>query len=437
MNHARSEKAAFALQNVRLLRAAFCLAEKVGAGVGGGALLQRTVPPRAVGTVSGPAMEQFPSDRQGALQRLEEFAQTGAAAYARTRNFVQPGHGNVSRLSAALRHRLIAEEEVMAAVLDAHRVPAVEKFVQEVVWRTYWKGWMEQHPGVWTDYVRSALEPVPAARAHGVMNVFTEELRATGYMHNHARMWWAAWWCHQQGLPWAAGASFFFDHLLDADAASNTLGWRWVAGLQTPGKAYLARRDNLAKYWPDHGSLEGMDDGVRPRIPTETADRSRTALPEYAEVPSGLNGPVGLLGHGDDLSLENTPLGALLPAVVALVNPPDDTDGEAKRAWRARAMDDAAKRWSAHYGVEVLRLASWDDVRDWTTRTRCETLVLMAPFVGPDADAWRPVRQALQTAGLEVIECRRSWDQRFFPMARSGFFPFWHKAKAALSKQSR
>ena len=81
-------------------------------------------------------MEDFPSDRQAALQRLEEFVRTGAAEYARTRNFVKAGNGNVSRLSAALRHRLISEEEVLAAVLTAHRFPAVEKFVQEVVWRT-------------------------------------------------------------------------------------------------------------------------------------------------------------------------------------------------------------------------------------------------------------------------------------------------------------
>lgn len=383
------------------------------------------------------AMEAFPSSRQAALQRLEEFVHTGAADYARTRNFVKAGQGNVSRLSAALRHRLIGEEEVVAAVLAAHRFSAVEKFVQEVVWRTYWKGWLEQRPGVWGDYVRLAAEPAPEVPADVTMGVFTEELRATGYLHNHARMWWAAWWCHQQGLPWAAGARFFFDHLLDADAASNTLGWRWVAGLQTPGKTYLARRDNLAKYWEDHGSLEGIDDGVRARIPTETADRSRVALSEYPEAPADMKGRIALLGHPDDLSLEHTPLGAVRPTVVALVDQPGDTDSEAKRAWRDLAVDDAANRWMAHYGCEVARLPRWDDVPRWAQECECETLVLMAPFVGPDADAWRPVRQDLRSRGLEVIECRRAWDQRLFPAARAGFFPFWHKGRAALAKPGR
>ena len=381
------------------------------------------------------AIDCFPSNRQAALQRLEEFVHTGAADYARTRNFVRTGHGNVSRLSAALRHRLISEEEVLSAVLAAHRFPAVEKFVQEVVWRTYWKGWLEQHPGVWTDYVALAAKPAPDVPADGAMRSFKDELRSTGYLHNHARMWWAAWWCHQQGLPWAAGARFFFDHLLDADAASNTLGWRWVAGLQTPGKAYLARRDNLAKYWPDHVALETIDDSVRARIPAETADRSRGGITEYAEAPPALDGPVLLLGHADDLSIETTRLGHLRPAAIALVDQPGVTDGEAKQTWRRGALDDAATRWVRHYGQPVERLPRWDEVKTWAARAGSGHIVLMAPFIGPDADAWRPAHQALRESGVEVTECRRAWDQRLFPAARAGFFPFWHKVRPLLSKR--
>jgi len=47
------------------------------------------------------------------------------------------------------------------------------------------------------------------------------------------------------GLPWQIGADFFPRHLLDGDAASNTLGWRWVAGLHTLGKVYAARSENI------------------------------------------------------------------------------------------------------------------------------------------------------------------------------------------------
>jgi deoxyribodipyrimidine photo-lyase len=387
-------------------------------------------------------MESFPSSRQAALQRLAEFVAGGTADYARTRNFVRSGHGNVSRLSAAVRHRLISEEEVLTAVLAAHRFSAVEKFVQEVVWRTYWKGWLEHHPGVWADYVRqaaagpaTAAELAAAAPTGGAIQRCTGELRATGYLHNHARMWWAAWWCHQQGLPWAAGARFFFDHLLDADAASNTLGWRWVAGLQTPGKAYLARRDNVAKYWEEHGSLDALDDSAGARIPAETANRSRVDVPEYAEAPPPLDRPVLLLGHADDLSIETTPLGGLRPATIALIDQAGENDGEAKQAWRRRAIDDAANRWSQHYGQPVERLSRWDAVSTWAVRAGGGHLVMMAPFVGPDADAWSPQHRALQEAGIEVTACRRAWDQRLFPAARAGFFPFWHKVRPLLSKR--
>jgi deoxyribodipyrimidine photo-lyase len=428
---------------MRRLRASVRVAKEVGEGLGTGSLLQRALPPHAAGALNFP-MELFPSERQGALQRLEEFVQSAAAAYPRTRNFVKAGHGNVSRLSAALRHRLVSEEEVIDAVLAAHRFSAVEKFVQEVAWRTYWKGWLEQRPGVWTDYLRQASSPGPdgaadilgAAASAGAMSRFTEELRATGYMHNHARMWWAAWWCHQHGLPWAAGARFFFDHLIDADAASNTLGWRWVAGLQTPGKTYITRRDNLHKYWEGVESLEGIEDHVRARIPAETADRSRHPLPDYPEVPPVPAGAVALLGHADDLSIETTPLGTVRPGAVALIGQHAETDSPVKRAWRSRAMEDASARWAAHYAKGVSRLPRWEALPAWLGENGCGTVVLMAPFVGPDADAWHPVRQILRDKGIHVAECRRAWDQRLFPAARAGFFPFWHKARPALSAEN-
>ena len=96
--------------------------------------------------------------------------------------------------------------------------------------------------------------------------------------------------------------------------------------------------------------------------------------------------------------------------------------------------DDAAERWGNHYGVCVERLARWEEVAAWCTRHGCETLVLMAPFVGPDDDSWQPVRRTLSGSGVKVVACRRSWDRQLFPAARAGFFPFWHKTRSWLGK---
>ena len=73
-------------------------------------------------------------------------------------------------------------------------------------------------------------------------------LKKFNYLHNHTRMWFASIWIFTLNLPWQLGAEFFMKHLFDGDAASNTLGWRWVAGIQTQGKNYLATEWNIKKF---------------------------------------------------------------------------------------------------------------------------------------------------------------------------------------------
>jgi deoxyribodipyrimidine photolyase len=158
---------------------------------------------------------------------------------------------------------MLLESEVVASVRANWAFPAVEKFVQEVYWRTYWKGWLEQRPAAWTRWteavprLREGLsgqqQSAWAAACAGQTGIagfddWARELVATGYLHNHARMWFASIWIFTLRLPWELGAAFFYEHLLDGDAASNTLSWRWVAGLQTAGKTYVARADNIAHY---------------------------------------------------------------------------------------------------------------------------------------------------------------------------------------------
>ena len=201
--------------------------------------------------------------RTQALTRLQRFLPLAGRDYGARRNFdcPQQGHPHVSTLSPYIRHRLITEAEVLEAVLARHSLMAAEKFVQEVFWRSYWKGWLELRPSVWHDYRagldRALTDPALAdrlARAEGAQtgidcfDAWMAELTATGYLHNHARMWAASIWIFTLRLPWEAGADLFLRHLLDGDPASNTLSWRWVAGLQTPGKHYVATADDIARY---------------------------------------------------------------------------------------------------------------------------------------------------------------------------------------------
>ena len=200
--------------------------------------------------------------RDEALSRLENFSNNNLGKYTANRNF-DPGpenRNNTSLLSQYISHRIIDEQETIRAAYQKFPFKKIEKFVQEVFWRTYWKGWLEMRPQVWDDYnqdlnnLQNELnssnykEAIEGNTKIPCFNDWVLELKEFGYLHNHARMWFASIWIFTLGLPWQLGADFFLKHLLDGDPASNTLGWRWVAGLHTKGKHYLASEWNINKF---------------------------------------------------------------------------------------------------------------------------------------------------------------------------------------------
>ncbi|MCH8466922.1 MAG: deoxyribodipyrimidine photolyase, partial [Roseinatronobacter sp.] len=224
--------------------------------------------------------------RQAGMARLAEFTPRMGRAYANGRNYDYgpDRHKDVSGLSPYLRRRLVLEQEAVAAAIAAHGMEGAEKFIQEVIWRGYFKGWLERRPTVWASYRDGLLHDLVAlerdralrraiaqaeAGSSGIacFDAWAEELVETGYLHNHARMWFASIWVFTLGLPWRLGADFFQRHLRDGDPASNTLGWRWVVGLHTRGKAYAAQGWNIAQF---------------------TGQRFAPAPGELAEVTSGL-----------------------------------------------------------------------------------------------------------------------------------------------------
>ena len=202
---------------------------------------------------------KFEISRDGALKQLDTFINSELANYSFKRNFdLGPkDKSNVSCLSPYISHRLITEYEVAKTVLAKFPYQKVEKYIQEIFWRVYWKGWLELRPQVWTDFIEDLKglkeddnykKAINGETQIECFNDWVKELKENNYLHNHTRMWFASIWIFTLNLPWQKGAEFFMKHLYDGDAASNTLSWRWVAGLQTKGKHYVAQSWNISKF---------------------------------------------------------------------------------------------------------------------------------------------------------------------------------------------
>ena len=202
---------------------------------------------------------KFETSRKEALDQLNSFIENDILNYSSKRSFDYGVNNrkNVSCLSPYITHRLITEYETAKKVLAKHSFQKVDKYIQEVFWRVYWKGWLEMRPQVWTDFVEDLktieedtnyIKAIDGETEIKCFNDWVKELKEFNYLHNHTRMLFASIWIFTLGLPWQKGAEFFMKHLFDGDAASNTLSWRWVAGIQTKGKHYLAQAWNINKF---------------------------------------------------------------------------------------------------------------------------------------------------------------------------------------------
>jgi len=208
-------------------------------------------------------MIQFHPSRTHALEQMQSFVENHLGLYARDRNFDfgPDKRTNTSCLSPYVSHGILNENEIIKTSLKQYSYTKIEKFIQEVLWRTYWKGWLERRPSVWKDFVNDLKylkvdyesDKNLKAAVNGntdieCFNDWVQELKDTGYLHNHTRMWFSSIWIFTLELPWQLGAEFFMRYLKDGDPASNTLSWRWTAGVQTKGKNYVAQEWNIKKF---------------------------------------------------------------------------------------------------------------------------------------------------------------------------------------------
>ena len=253
---------------------------------------------------------QFEISRDGALKKLDNFINAELPNYNFKRNFdLGPeDKSNVSCLSPYISHRLITEYEVAKIVLAKFPYQKVEKYIQEIFWRVYWKGWLELRPQVWSDFTEDLKvlkeddnykKAINGETQIKCFNDWVNELKKNNYLHNHTRMWFASIWIFTLNLPWQKGAEFFMKHLFDGDAASNTLSWRWVAGLQTKGKHYVAQAWNISKFTNNKYQNVKLNENALPL----TDNREYKLSPINLDYDDNAN--ENLLVFENELNLEN------------------------------------------------------------------------------------------------------------------------------------
>ncbi|GAB1544643.1 FAD-binding domain-containing protein [Scytonema sp. NUACC21] len=188
-----------------------------------------------------------------ALQKVDP------ARYGKTRNFFT---GAVTRLSPYLRYGVLSLREVRDYALEKVRnQDDATKLVNELGWRDYWQRlYAKLGDGIWKDqeeyktgytvaeYAPELPDDIKEGNTGRVcIDSFSRDLRETGYLHNHGRMWMAAYMVHWRRIRWQAGAKWFLEHLLDGDPASNNMSWQWVASTFSH-KPYFFNRENLERY---------------------------------------------------------------------------------------------------------------------------------------------------------------------------------------------
>jgi len=379
-----------------------------------------------------PNFSDFPSTRESAKARLIDFEKT-ASRYSRDRNYVVPRHTNVSRLSPAIRHRLITEKEVAQYIMHRYAFSTVEKFLQEVYWGRYWKSWLALRPAIWQEYLQdlsnmktcdTARQVMSGESEVMVMNDFARELIEAGYLHNHARMWFAGYWIHKMELPWQLGADFFYSHLLDADPAANTLSWRWVAGLQTRGKTYLARKSNIEKYLhPD--LLKGRGKGLDQLVGYQSVKPANFIYPEIQQQELSVLAPdlsvkSGFWMHLDDLSVSVTCKDVFLSD--------DPQRSDLKSMWVKQALDDVESRLREH----CIKRAPTCDLVSWAEKNRLKQVIAYHPEIGEFHDKLETLKKGLQQVNIDLVLIRREEDLESNSLATAGFFGFWKKIEPSV-----
>ena len=365
----------------------------------------------------------FEASRAKALNQLNNFVENNLGEYSKLRNFDfgPEKRSNISCLSPYITHGIINEQEVIQKALSKFSFSKNEKFIQEVLWRTYWKGWLELRPNVWADYLielnqiknefRNNKDYIAAIEGNTKIDCFNEwvnELKKNNYLHNHPRMWFASIWIFTLELPWQLGAEFFMQHLYDGDAASNTLGWRWVAGVQTQGKHYLASEWNIKKFTNNRFKNIKLNENAPPKV----SEKSYQIIKQDFNNPQKIENK-NLLIFENNLSFEITDFKENNFKKIYLVSNKNENRAiklsEKLVKFKSHLMEDQEQR---------LKNQSIDcQIIDISELTNIENYYGLYPTVGENLDF-------LNSNNLKIDFLYRNLDQLAWQYCNKGFFNF-------------
>ena len=365
----------------------------------------------------------FEASRAKAIEKLNHFIENNLTDYSKLRNFdLGPESGsNVSCLSPYITHGIVSEKEIIKKSLNKFSFTKNEKFIQEVLWRTYWKGWLELRPNVWSDYLielkkiredfkdnKEYLNAIEGKTNIECFNSWVNELKENNYLHNHTRMWFASIWIFTLELPWQLGAEFFMKHLFDGDAASNTLGWRWVAGIQTQGKHYLASEWNIKKFTNNRFQNIQLNENAPPKV----SEKSYQIIKQDFNNSENIK-EKNLLIFDNNLSFEVTNFKENNFKKIYLVsNKNEDRSiklSEKLMKFKSLLIEDQAQR---------LKNQSIDcQIIDISEVTNIENCCGLYPTIGENLDY-------LNSNNLKVDFLYRSLDQLAWQYCNKGFFNF-------------
>ena len=365
----------------------------------------------------------FEASRAKALNQLNNFVENNLSEYSRLRNFDfgPEKRSNISCLSPYITHGIINEQEVIQKALSKFSFSKNEKFIQEVLWRTYWKGWLELRPNVWTDYLaelnqiknefqnnQNYLSAIDGKTDIECFNAWVNELKDNNYLHNHTRMWFASIWIFTLELPWQLGAEFFMQHLYDGDAASNTLGWRWVAGVQTQGKHYLATEWNIKKFTNNRFQNIKLNENAPPKV----SEKSYQIIKQDFNNPKKIENK-NLLIFENNLSFEITDFKENNFKKIYLVSNKNEN--------RAIKLSEKLVKFKSHLiedQEQRLKNQSIDcQIIDISELTNIENYYGLYPTVGENLDF-------LNSNNLKIDFLYRNLDQLAWQYCNKGFFNF-------------